>query len=305
MNSSLEGVPFDLEADEPPRRTGPRLGRERLPADEVRLVELHRPPEVELVGRGGLAVDQRPVRGHVVHVEQHQPRFDARHVEREDAGGRDAVRRAGIDRARPTARAPAKHRARSRSRGRRCTRCARSRPGCRGASPRPRGSTSSRRDRDRRAAGGSPARSGPAARAPRWRRTRLRSSPRTGARCPAANAGWARRRSGGTSSRRAARSCRRPAPCRDRRTRACTAPGRSAHGPRRASPRGRASAPRRGRARGTCRAARRRRAPPRCGSRGTRARARARTSSRRRSRPSGARRGSGTARRCASERVCA
>ena len=85
---ALERVPVDFDADELPFGRPLGFARERRLADEMLLAQVDRPGEVELVGRRGLALDERLARRHVVDVEQHEPRFDARNVEREHAGRR-------------------------------------------------------------------------------------------------------------------------------------------------------------------------------------------------------------------------
>jgi len=89
---ALERRPIDLDADELPLRPGARLRGERLAADEALLLQVHGPAEIELVGARGLAFDERLSGRHVVDVDQHQPGLDARHVERQHAGGHDTVR---------------------------------------------------------------------------------------------------------------------------------------------------------------------------------------------------------------------
>ena len=94
---ALERVPFQLDADELPLRAACLLRREGLSPNEAVLGQIDGPREVQLEGRRELAVDQRLARGDVIDVDQHQTRFDARDVERQHAGGHDAVRAAGID----------------------------------------------------------------------------------------------------------------------------------------------------------------------------------------------------------------
>src|SRR5688500_99527 len=59
---ALERLPLDLDADELPLRPARRLGGERLTPHEALLLEIHRPAEIELIGAGGLAVDERLAR---------------------------------------------------------------------------------------------------------------------------------------------------------------------------------------------------------------------------------------------------
>ena len=66
-------------------------------ADEALLGEVHGPAEVELERRGPLARDQRLAGGDVIDIDQHEARLDACQVERQHAGGHDAVGSPGRD----------------------------------------------------------------------------------------------------------------------------------------------------------------------------------------------------------------
>ncbi len=87
----VEVIPVDLEAHELPRRTALGFRAQRLLADAGRLLEVHEPPEADLVRRVLLRRDEGFARAHVVDVEEDQARFDARHVEGEHARRRDVV----------------------------------------------------------------------------------------------------------------------------------------------------------------------------------------------------------------------
>src|SRR5262245_23063105 len=94
---AFERIPLHLDADELPERSAALLLGERALPDELLLVEIHGPAEVELEGRGGLARDERLARRDVVDVHEHQSRLDPGDIEREHPHGRDAIRRAGLD----------------------------------------------------------------------------------------------------------------------------------------------------------------------------------------------------------------
>ena len=101
------------------------LPQRHLP-DERALAVAHEPPEPHLVRRVPLGINQALAAAVEVHVDEQQPGFDARDVEREHArsAGCRTPCRARSARPRPGARRPA--RSRSRIRGRPCSRCARS-----------------------------------------------------------------------------------------------------------------------------------------------------------------------------------
>src|SRR5688572_974858 len=94
---ALERLPLDLDADEAPLRCARGFRRERLAADEALFLQIHRPGEIELIRAGGLRLDERLARRHVIDVDQHQAGFNARHIKREHAGGGHAARRAHFD----------------------------------------------------------------------------------------------------------------------------------------------------------------------------------------------------------------
>ncbi len=143
-----------LEPDEPARHARGLLRRERLAAEEVALVHLHDPAEVRLE-RGDGVVD-------VVAVERHL-RLETQRVPRAEAAGRApsaSPRRGGAGRSPRRLRAGS----RSRTRPRRCSRCARRAPATRRPSLRGTRSTGGPRDPGPRRARAAPPPSAPARR---------------------------------------------------------------------------------------------------------------------------------------------
>src|SRR2546430_2725428 len=86
---ALEGFPVHLESDEAPRGTVLPLRGERPVPVEGRLRSAHRPAQVDLVWAGLARLDQRVVRGEIVHVQHDEPGLDAGDVHGPDARGSD------------------------------------------------------------------------------------------------------------------------------------------------------------------------------------------------------------------------
>src|SRR5678815_1936250 len=86
-----------IEPDESPGRSSRPLGTQCATSVVRAFVRVDRPREVELERRRLLILDHRAMRREVVDVEHDETGFDARQIERPDAGGRDAVRRAGFN----------------------------------------------------------------------------------------------------------------------------------------------------------------------------------------------------------------
>src|SRR5688572_15128705 len=83
----FEGHPVHLETNEAPRGTAPFL-LAMSGTSRVRSLGLaDGPSEPELIGRRLLVFDHRVMRREVVDVEHHEPRLDARDVQRPDPGG--------------------------------------------------------------------------------------------------------------------------------------------------------------------------------------------------------------------------
>ncbi len=138
---ALQVVPVDVQPHELADRTRRRLAAQGLLADERRLLEIDQLPEPDLERRVLLRRDDRLAGADVVDVEEDQAGLDAGDVEGEHPRRRDVVRPSRGHERVPHREARARPPPRSRTRGRRCTRCARSPPALRRCARTRRGST--------------------------------------------------------------------------------------------------------------------------------------------------------------------
>jgi hypothetical protein len=105
---ALDAGPIQLEPDEATRRTaGLLLGEQRrAPVEVAGLAEVDEPAETDLERRVRLLVADRVPRARVLRLDQDQAGLDPADVERADPGGEDPERRAGLEIASQTSRAP-------------------------------------------------------------------------------------------------------------------------------------------------------------------------------------------------------
>ena len=88
--------PIDLKPDQLARCSVARLFQQRLSADELVFLQVDQLPQPDLVRRKLLRVDQRLLTARVIHIDQDQPGFDARHIERQHSRCMDVELAPGV-----------------------------------------------------------------------------------------------------------------------------------------------------------------------------------------------------------------